>query len=89
MASVTLNFAHQAEFHTDRQANFTAGIHKWPELAEVVAGARRVGPIRVVTDWHGYFRQSAGPGWVLVGDSGHFQDFTPGQGISDAFRQAE
>lgn len=38
---------------------------------------------------HGYFRESAGPGWVLVGDAGHFKDPTPGQGIADALRQVE
>ncbi|HEX4223230.1 MAG TPA: NAD(P)/FAD-dependent oxidoreductase [Pseudonocardiaceae bacterium] len=37
----------------------------------------------------GYFRESAGAGWVLVGDAGHFKDPTLGQGISDALRQAE
>ena len=30
-----------------------------------------------------------GPRWVLVGDAGHFKDFTPAQGISDALRQAK
>jgi 2-polyprenyl-6-methoxyphenol hydroxylase-like FAD-dependent oxidoreductase len=38
---------------------------------------------------HGFFRASAGPGWALVGDAGHFKDPTPGQGIADALRQAE
>jgi 2-polyprenyl-6-methoxyphenol hydroxylase-like FAD-dependent oxidoreductase len=38
---------------------------------------------------HGFFRVSAGPGWALVGDAGHFKDPTPGQGIADALRQAE
>ena len=52
-----------------------------------MAGARRVGPIRVMARWHGFFRRSAGPGWVLTGDAGHFKDPTPGQGISDALRQ--
>ena len=89
MAALTTSFANQAAFHADRDANFTAGIRAWPELAEVIGDGRRVGPIRVLTKWHGYFRQSAGPGWVLVGDAGHFKDPTPGQGISDAFRQAE
>jgi 2-polyprenyl-6-methoxyphenol hydroxylase-like FAD-dependent oxidoreductase len=37
----------------------------------------------------GFFRESAGPGWALVGDAGHFKDPTPGQGIADALRQAE
>ncbi|MFZ0903780.1 MAG: hypothetical protein WAN71_07870 [Mycobacterium sp.] len=81
--------AEQAEFHTDRDANFTAGIRAWPELADVIGDGRRVGPIRVLTNWHGYFREAAGPGWVLVGDAGHFKDPTPGQGIGDAFRQAD
>lgn len=68
---------------------FAAGIAEWPELAGILAGARRVGPIRVMSRWHGYFREACGPGWVLVGDAGHFKDFTPAQGIADAFRQAE
>jgi 2-polyprenyl-6-methoxyphenol hydroxylase-like FAD-dependent oxidoreductase len=88
MAAVAIDMAEQAEFHSDRDAHFTAGIRAWPELADVVANGRRVGPIRVLTHWHGYFRDAAGPGWVLLGDAGHFKDPTPGQGICDAFRQA-
>ncbi|WP_282777666.1 hypothetical protein [Nocardia sp. CC201C] len=60
-----------------------------PELAAAVEGATRVGPIRVLQKWHSYFRASAGPGWALVGDAGHFKDYSLGQGQSDAFRQAE
>jgi menaquinone-9 beta-reductase len=89
MAAIGIDMAEQAEFHTDRDANFTAGIRAWPELANVIGDGRRVGPIRVLTNWHGYFREAAGPGWVLVGDAGHFKDPTPGQGIGDAFRQAD
>jgi 2-polyprenyl-6-methoxyphenol hydroxylase-like FAD-dependent oxidoreductase len=89
MAAIAIDMAKQAEFHTDRDANFTAGLQAWPELADVLGGGRRVGPVRVLTNWHGYFRESAGPGWVLVGDAGHFKDPAPGQGISDAFRQAD
>lgn len=72
-----------------REATFATGIAAWPELAGTLADARRVGPIRVMTRWHGYFRDACGPGWALVGDAGHFKDFTPAQGIADAFRQAE
>lgn len=72
-----------------REPAFTAAIAGWPELAGTLAGGRRVGPIRVMTRWHGYFRDACGPGWALVGDAGHFKDFTPAQGIGDAFRQAE
>lgn len=76
-------------FRRDRDAAFATGLAGWPELADLLAGARRVGPIRMMTDWHGYFRHATGPGWVLVGDAGHFKDFTPAQGISDALRQAQ
>ncbi|MGH3557997.1 MAG: NAD(P)/FAD-dependent oxidoreductase [Mycobacterium sp.] len=89
MAAIAIDMANQAEFHRNRDANFSAAIRAWPELADLLAGGRRVGPIRVLTNWHGYFRQAAGPGWVLVGDAGQFKDPAPGQGIADAFRQAE
>jgi menaquinone-9 beta-reductase len=88
MAGIAVDIARQHEFHADRDRKFTDGLACWPELADLLAGAKRVGPIRVMTNWHGYFRQSAGPGWVLVGDAGHFKDFTPAQGMSDALRQA-
>ena len=61
---------------------------RWPELAAQIGAARRVGPVRMMSRWHGFFRESAGPGWALVGDAGHFKDPTPGQGIADALRQA-
>ncbi|HET6735421.1 FAD-dependent oxidoreductase [Mycobacterium sp.] len=89
MAGIAVDVADQKAFHSDRERNFSKGFAGWPELADLLSGARREGPIRVMTNWHGYFRQSAGAGWVLVGDAGHFKDFSPAQGISDAFRQAE
>jgi 2-polyprenyl-6-methoxyphenol hydroxylase-like FAD-dependent oxidoreductase len=76
-------------FLADREGSYAAGLRGWPELTDMVAGARRVGPVRVVADWHGFFRTAAGPGWVLVGDAGHFKDPAPGQGMADAFRHAE
>jgi 2-polyprenyl-6-methoxyphenol hydroxylase-like FAD-dependent oxidoreductase len=79
----------RGELRSDRVGGYEKGIGRWPELAARLAGARRVGPVRMMSRWHGYFRESAGPGWVLVGDAGHFKDPTPGQGISDALRQAE
>jgi 2-polyprenyl-6-methoxyphenol hydroxylase-like FAD-dependent oxidoreductase len=33
-----------------------------------------------------FFRASSGPGWALVGDSGHVKDPLAGQGIRDALR---
>jgi 2-polyprenyl-6-methoxyphenol hydroxylase-like FAD-dependent oxidoreductase len=65
-----------------------AGLARWPELHAAMDGGERVGPVRMLSRWHGFFRESAGPGWALVGDAGHFKDPTPGQGISDALRQS-
>ena len=81
--------ADRTEFLADREAGLTAGLRSWPELSDLLAGARRVGPIRTVANWDGFLRQAAGPGWVLLGDAGHFKDPTPAQGIADALRQAE
>jgi 2-polyprenyl-6-methoxyphenol hydroxylase-like FAD-dependent oxidoreductase len=88
MAGIAVDVSQQQTLHRDREGTFRQGVNRWPELADLLSGTQREGPIRVMTKWHGYFRQSAGPGWVLVGDAGHFKDFTPAQGISDAFRHA-
>ncbi len=76
-------------FLADREGNFAAGLEAWPELADLLVGAKRVGPIRVMANWRGYFREAAGPGWVLLGDAGHFKDPSPAQGMADALRHAE
>jgi 2-polyprenyl-6-methoxyphenol hydroxylase-like FAD-dependent oxidoreductase len=36
-----------------------------------------------------YFRRPYGPGWALVGDAGYNRDFITGQGMMDAFLDAE
>jgi 2-polyprenyl-6-methoxyphenol hydroxylase-like FAD-dependent oxidoreductase len=77
------------EVRADREAVYGAGVRAWPELHAGVEGARREGPVYTMANMNGFFRRSAGPGWVLVGDAGHFKDPTPGQGIADALRQAE
>ena len=76
------------ELRAERDRHYEEGLRVWPELREHVGAARRVGPVRMMSRWHGFFRESAGPGWALVGDAGHFKDPTPGQGISDALRQS-
>ncbi len=77
------------EVRADREGVYEAGVRAWPELHAAVAGARREGPIHTMANMRGFFRTSAGPGWALVGDAGHFKDPTPGQGIADALRQSE
>jgi 2-polyprenyl-6-methoxyphenol hydroxylase-like FAD-dependent oxidoreductase len=87
MAAVVLPMERRDELRRDRESVYAAALTGWPELEASIAGARRVGPVRTMSRWHGFFRESAGPGWVLVGDAGHFKDPTPGQGIADALRQ--
>ena len=60
-----------------------------PELAAAVGGARRVGNVHGFSGHPGFFRQSWGPGWALVGDAGYFKDPLTAHGITDALRDAE
>jgi flavin-dependent dehydrogenase len=60
-----------------------------PPFASLLTGATLTAPPQFASRWEGFFRESAGPGWALVGDAGHFKDPAPGQGIADAVRQAE
>jgi 2-polyprenyl-6-methoxyphenol hydroxylase-like FAD-dependent oxidoreductase len=84
MVAIGISMSRRDEVRRDREAAWATGLAGWPELQTIVAGARRVGPVRMMSRWHGFFRESAGPGWVLLGDAGHFKDPTPGQGIADA-----
>jgi flavin-dependent dehydrogenase len=60
-----------------------------PDLADVVEGANRVEKYRGFGGEVGYFRQSTGPGWALVGDAGYFKDPLTAHGITDALIGAE
>jgi 2-polyprenyl-6-methoxyphenol hydroxylase-like FAD-dependent oxidoreductase len=77
------------EFRSDREAAFMSHARSCRPVAEVLAEARPVGKMLGLLKFECFFRESAGPGWALVGDAGHFKDPAPGQGIADAFRQAE
>ncbi|WP_019200498.1 NAD(P)/FAD-dependent oxidoreductase [Tsukamurella sp. 1534] len=89
LAAVTVPMDLAAEYLQDRYTGFARELELFPQMADAVRDADRVGPLRVLQKWHSYFRVSAGPGWVLVGDAGNFKDYSLGQGMSDAMRQAE
>lgn len=89
LIAVCPSIERREEVRADREAVYEAGLRAWPELHAGVDGARRDGPVRTMANMRGFFRPSAGPGWALVGDAGHFKDPTPGQGIADALRQSE
>ncbi|MFI2189704.1 FAD-dependent oxidoreductase [Streptomyces sioyaensis] len=78
-----------AAFKRDLEASYDAAVAACAPLRPLLATARRSGRPIGTAYAPGYFRESAGPGWALIGDAGHFKDPTLGQGISDALRQAE
>jgi 2-polyprenyl-6-methoxyphenol hydroxylase-like FAD-dependent oxidoreductase len=72
----------------DIEGNFRTMLELAPEFADRVRAATRVTRY-VGTAVPNYFRKPYGPGWALVGDAGYNRDFITGQGIHDAFRDAE
>jgi flavin-dependent dehydrogenase len=60
-----------------------------PALAGQIGRADASSTLRGFPGHVGYFRQSYGPGWALVGDAGYFKDPLTAHGITDALRDAE
>ena len=59
------------------------------DLAAIVERSERVEKYRAFAGEVGFFRQSFGPGWALVGDAGYFKDPLTAHGITDALIDAE
>ena len=78
-----------SRFRADLDHNFMEYALSCEPVANALAGAKRVGKYFGMLRWVGFFREPCGPGWVLVGDSGHFKDPSPGRGIADAFGQVD
>lgn len=57
------------EFRRDREGAFMAHARSCRPVAETLAGARPEGKMFGVLKFEGFFRESAGPGWALVGDA--------------------
>ena len=89
MVIVMPDLAELTAFRSDLERCFMEHARSCEPIASVLAGARREGSFRGALRWEGYFREASGPGWVLVGDAGHFKDPAAGRGIADAFRQVE
>lgn len=76
-------------FRDDLEGSLLKYARRCAPVAEILADARRVGKIFGMLRWEGFLREATGPGWLLVGDAGHFKDPAPGQGIGDAFLQVD
>ncbi|MDI2127656.1 NAD(P)/FAD-dependent oxidoreductase [Yinghuangia seranimata] len=75
-------------FRADLEGMLMEHVHSCAPVAKALANATLASKIHGILNFTGYFREAAGPGWVLLGDSGHFKDPAAGRGIGDAFHQA-
>jgi 2-polyprenyl-6-methoxyphenol hydroxylase-like FAD-dependent oxidoreductase len=78
-----------ATFRADIEGKFLATCDVVPELGQRVRAARRAERFYGTANLPNFFRTPYGPGWALVGDAGYVLDPVTGQGIGDAFRDAE
>lgn len=80
------------EFQTIRsniEGNFFKVLDLVPPVAERVRQGQREDRFFGTATIPNFFRKPYGPGWVLVGDAGYHKDPLFGEGITDAFRDAE
>ena len=73
-----------SEARNDPEGYWERKLGQHPGLARRVAGAGPGTKLRTTGETPAFFRASSGPGWVLVGDAGHFKDPVTGQGMRDA-----
>ncbi len=78
-----------ARWRRDPQAALLADLAASPVAAPLVAAGAPREPVRGTFRERFFFREAAGPGWVLVGDAGHHKEFVTGDGITEALLQAE
>jgi flavin-dependent dehydrogenase len=83
----------QAEFDRvrgDAQTAYLETIRTTaPDLYERVRSGLQVERLYGTGEQRNFFREAAGPGWALVGDSSHHKDSITARGMMDAFLQAE
>jgi flavin-dependent dehydrogenase len=88
MVIVGWPYAEFVENKKDIEGNYLKTIELAPAFADRLRGATREARFAGAAVPN-YFCKPYGPGWVLVGDAGYNRDFITGQGIMDAFLDAE
>jgi flavin-dependent dehydrogenase len=78
-----------ASFRADARAHYLAVLRLIPDLADRLAAGRQEERLIGTADLANFLRVPYGSGWALVGDAGYHKDPQTGQGIRDAFRDAE
>jgi flavin-dependent dehydrogenase len=81
-------YAEFAANKRDVEGHYLATLEAVPDFADRLANAKRETRL-VGAPTPNYFAKPYGPGWALVGDAGYLKDPITGQGIQDAFRDAE
>ncbi|MFB6891036.1 NAD(P)/FAD-dependent oxidoreductase [Kitasatospora sp. NPDC056327] len=90
LVQVARPHAFYPEYRSDVEGHYHRALEEAaPSLARELAGARRLERFRGTADLPNFYRRPYGPGWALVGDAGYHKDPLTGQGISDAWRDAE
>jgi flavin-dependent dehydrogenase len=77
------------ELRRDVERGYLDAIHSVPELRDRIEEGVREERIVGMAVPKTFRRRPYGPGWALVGDAGYHRDPSGGQGITDAFRDAE
>jgi flavin-dependent dehydrogenase len=77
------------ELRADVEGNLLKTLDQAGDLGDRVRDGTRAERIRCSNDLPNRFRVPHGPGWALVGDAALVLDPITGQGIGDAFRDAE
>ncbi|HEY7268255.1 MAG TPA: NAD(P)/FAD-dependent oxidoreductase, partial [Dehalococcoidia bacterium] len=77
------------EFRSDIEGNFYRSMETAPNFLEMMRAGKREERFSGTSDLANFYRRPYGPGWALVGDAGYHKDPITGQGITDAFRDAE
>ncbi len=73
----------------DPEGHLLRALDAAGDLGERVRAGRRAERLVSTADLPNRVRMPHGPGWALVGDAGLVMDPVTGQGIADAFRDAE
>lgn len=81
--------AERQRFAENLSEAFDSEVQSCDHLRGIVRAARLVREPICMAGLDSFFRESAGPGWALVGDAGRFKNPCVGRGISDGLRQAE
>lgn len=73
----------------DPEAAMLEAFDTIPGFGERVRAGTRAEPIRGSSGLETGYRKPFGPGWALAGDAGYYKDPLLGQGMNDAFRDAD